>query len=189
MKLENFCKVFTVLCIGGLISGCFETNGVDFELQEIVSGVNNKKAQAAPPPLPKLEEIKTQKYTAVDGRDPMVGKQYISDDVITESGSSIIELTEDPARPVGYIPEPLEAYSLATLKLLGTMQKNGQAVALIQTGEGLTHTVGVGNYIGNKFGRVTNIKESFIQVEEKEFSADKKEKIIPAILNLETKPL
>lgn len=189
MKLNTIYKICIVLSTSAIVSGCFETNGVDFELQEFVSGVNNKKAQATPPPLPKLDEIQAQKYTATDGRDPLVSRQYVSDDIITEVGDKSIELAEDPARPAGYVPEPLEAYSLATLKLLGTMQKNGQAVALIQTGEGVTHTVGVGNYIGKKFGRVTNIKESFIEVEEKEFSVDKKEKIIPAMLNLETKPL
>ena len=61
--------------------------------------------------------------------------------------------------------EPLEAYPLETLKMVGMMYMGGRPVALVQADKTL-HQVRVGNYLGQNFGVVTKISESDIALKE-----------------------
>lgn len=61
--------------------------------------------------------------------------------------------------------EPLEAYPLETLKMVGMMYMSGKPVALVLADKTL-HQVRVGNYLGQNFGVVTKISESEIALKE-----------------------
>jgi type IV pilus assembly protein PilP len=61
--------------------------------------------------------------------------------------------------------EPLEAFTLETLRLVGHLQKGDVNVALLQA-EKLVYQVRVGNYIGQNFGRVIRISETELGLKE-----------------------
>lgn len=61
--------------------------------------------------------------------------------------------------------EPLEAYPLETLKMVGMMTMDGKPVALVQADKTL-YQVRVGNYMGQNFGVVTKITENEITLKE-----------------------
>lgn len=61
--------------------------------------------------------------------------------------------------------EPLEAYPLDSLKMVGTLQKAGKSYALVQA-DRTTFPVTIGNYMGQNLGKVTNITENAVELQE-----------------------
>jgi type IV pilus assembly protein PilP len=61
--------------------------------------------------------------------------------------------------------EPLEAFPLDNLKMVGTLRKQGASFVLVQA----DHTIfqaKVGTYIGQNYGRVTRITDSEVELKE-----------------------
>ncbi|MFA9438852.1 pilus assembly protein PilP [Uliginosibacterium sp. sgz301328] len=61
--------------------------------------------------------------------------------------------------------EPLEAYPLETLKMVGMMMSGGRPVALIQADKTI-YQARVGNYLGQNFGVITKITDGEITLKE-----------------------
>lgn len=61
--------------------------------------------------------------------------------------------------------EPLESYSLASLRLIGSLRRGRDAVALIEVDQRV-YTVRVGSHLGQDFGKVVGISERTVEVEE-----------------------
>jgi len=81
-----------------------------------------------------------------------------------------------PAEPVG-IPgevdvdfdrprEPLENFPLDSLRMVGSMEQEGVRYALIRTPDRTIQTVRAGNYMGQNFGRVTDVTQREIRLVE-----------------------
>ena len=62
--------------------------------------------------------------------------------------------------------EPLEAYPLENLRMVGTLQQNKSNFALVKTPDNNLFRVKVGNYMGQNFGLITEISESTIKLKE-----------------------
>ena len=62
--------------------------------------------------------------------------------------------------------EPLEAFPIDSLKLVGTLFRNGTMFAIIKDSNGVVHRVQVGNYMGQNFGFIHSISENQIQLTE-----------------------
>jgi type IV pilus assembly protein PilP len=62
--------------------------------------------------------------------------------------------------------EPLEAYPLENLRMVGTLQQNKTNFALVKSPDNNLFRVKVGNYIGQNFGLITEISESTIKLKE-----------------------
>ncbi len=63
--------------------------------------------------------------------------------------------------------QPLEAYTLNSLKMVGTIKKNGQYWALILAPDGNIYAITIGQYIGQQSGQVTAISIDKIKIDEK----------------------
>ena len=61
--------------------------------------------------------------------------------------------------------EPLEAYALESLQMVGVLMQPGHVHALVKADTSL-YQVKVGNYMGQNFGVVTNIAESEVTLKE-----------------------
>ncbi len=61
--------------------------------------------------------------------------------------------------------EPLEAYPLESLKMVGVLMKRGQSHAIIFADKTL-HQVKVGNYLGQNYGQITAITETEVTLKE-----------------------
>lgn len=62
--------------------------------------------------------------------------------------------------------EPLEAFNLDTMAMVGSMSKAGKVFALIKTRENVVYQVGVGNYIGQNYGKILAIEETSFRIRE-----------------------
>jgi type IV pilus assembly protein PilP len=61
--------------------------------------------------------------------------------------------------------EPLEAFPLDVMSMVGSLDRAGQRVALVRV-DNLLHQVRQGNYLGQNFGRVQKITENEIVLRE-----------------------
>lgn len=61
--------------------------------------------------------------------------------------------------------EPLEAYPLDSMSMVGSVARQGQPFALLRV-ENLLYQVKVGDYLGQNYGRITRIAETEIALRE-----------------------
>jgi type IV pilus assembly protein PilP len=111
-------------------------------------------------PLPVVKPYEPVPYKVFDQPDPF-GPAKI--ELVTKSapGGGGGGLKPDLNRP----KEPLEAYPLESLKMVGVWQQTKSTFALVKADTGL-YRVKVGNYMGQNFGLVTAITGSTIQLRE-----------------------
>ena len=62
--------------------------------------------------------------------------------------------------------EPLEAYPLEGLRMVGTLEQKKQMFALVRAPDNTLFRVKTGNYLGQNFGRVVAISESSVTLKE-----------------------
>jgi type IV pilus assembly protein PilP len=75
--------------------------------------------------------------------------------------SDLSKMAPDLNRP----KEPLEAFPLESLQMLGTIMQNRETFALVKAGPNL-YRIRKGNYLGLNFGIVTGIDEVAINLKE-----------------------
>lgn len=61
--------------------------------------------------------------------------------------------------------EPLEAFPLDTMALVGSLMPSGKPVALVKV-DALLYQVKVGNYLGQNYGKVTKVSETEVVLRE-----------------------
>lgn len=61
--------------------------------------------------------------------------------------------------------EPLEAYPLDSMRMVGSVTKEGRPFALLRV-DNLLYQVKVGDYLGQNYGRITKIAETEIDLRE-----------------------
>ncbi len=108
------------------------------------------------PPLPDITPYEPFTYNAYDLIDPFRPRKI-----------------EPPKNATGGIQpdltrrkEPLEAYPLENLRMVGTLQQNKAVFALVKSPDNNLFRVKAGNYMGQNFGLITEISESTIKLKE-----------------------
>jgi len=89
-------------------------------------------------------------------------------DSMEEMQARVTEIKQRPGGRIEPLPEikPYEtfAYSLDTLRMVGTLRLGGRNYGLVQTKDGLVHRVLPGNHLGQNDGRITAIEEGKISL-------------------------
>ena len=62
--------------------------------------------------------------------------------------------------PANHTKEPLEEFTLDSLRMVGTITKQKTIFALIKAPDTVVHMVTVGAYMGQNFGKITGISET-----------------------------
>lgn len=118
------------------------------------------EVKARPPkpldPLPVMRQFETFEYSVQNERDPF--SNPISDIDSTANSS----LRPDPSRR----KEPLEAFPLDGLDMVGTLGEGDAMVALVMDPERVVHKVTAGNYMGQSDGHIDAIHEDRINLTE-----------------------
>lgn len=111
-------------------------------------------------PLPVVKAYEPVPYTAYDLADPF-GPAKIQLVAAKGAGQGAGGLQPDLSRP----KEPLGAFPLESLKMVGTLERGRQTYALVRADAGL-YRVRVGNYLGQNFGVITKITDSEVGLRE-----------------------
>lgn len=61
--------------------------------------------------------------------------------------------------------EPLESFPLDTMTMVGSLKRDGKEVVLLKVDQ-LIYQVGLGSYVGQNFGKITQITETAVTVRE-----------------------
>lgn len=111
------------------------------------------------PPLPEVKPYEAFTYNAFDLLDPFVPRK-----IEPPKGTAVAGGIKppDPNRR----KEPLEAYPLENLTMVGTLEQKHQFSALIKTPDKNLFRVSPGNFMGQNFGRITAITETEIKLKE-----------------------
>jgi len=144
-----------VLVLPLALAACSGSEHSDLK-QELV--VLTKDQRGKIDPLPVVKPYEPVPYQAFDQPDPF-GTQKI--ELVAKSSGGGGGLKPDLNRP----KEPLEAYPLETLKMVGVLQQKKQTFALVRADTSL-YRIKVGNYLGQNFGLVTGISDNQVQLRE-----------------------
>ena len=113
-------------------------------------------------PLPQVKPYEPVPYTAEGNVDPFRPERIevaAAGRGTPSASASLIE--EQKKRP----PEPLEAFPLESIQMLGTITQKSETFALVKAGPNL-YRVRKGNYMGQNFGVITEIDEAQISLKE-----------------------
>jgi type IV pilus assembly protein PilP len=112
-------------------------------------------------PLPQVKPYEPVPYTAEGIVDP-----FRPDRIDVAGGSRAPRADAGKMAPDLNRPkEPLEAFPLETIQMLGTISQNRETFALVKAGPNL-YRIKKGNYMGLNFGVVTTIDEAQINLKE-----------------------
>ena len=112
-------------------------------------------------PLPQVRPYEPVPYTAEGQVDPFRPERIDIAALRAAPAASNSRIEKERDRP----KEPLEAFPLESIQMLGTITQNKETFALVKAGPNL-YRVRRGNYMGQNFGVVTGIDESQISIKE-----------------------
>jgi type IV pilus assembly protein PilP len=149
-------KRILVMALGLILVACDggEYQDLKEELKKLTADLRGKVE-----PLPVVRPYESVPYKAFDLPDPF-GTAKI--DLVTKATTSASSgVKPDLNRP----KEPLEAFPLESVKMVGVLQQGKQTFALVRA-EASVYRVRVGGYMGQNFGLITGITDTQIQLRE-----------------------
>lgn len=139
LRLAGWC------CLGGLLAGC-----QDAELGALQAHLDalRSKPQGQIAALPEMPTYDTASYDQKGRRSPFMAE-------IAEAAAPVeISPLPDADRP----RQPLEAFELDSLKLVGTLTVGGTLSGLIEAPDGRVHRLYAGDYLGRDYGQIVGIE-------------------------------
>ena len=153
-------RITAVLSLAVLVAGCGASGQ-----EEIDAWMNEQRAITKPKvtPIPEPKKFSPQAYTQETATDPF-SNQKLTQALKRESASSTANAAL-VAPELSRRKEPLEGYPLDSMKMVGTLMKEGQPVALVKV-DNLLYQVRPGNYLGQNYGKITKVGETEVVLRE-----------------------
>jgi type IV pilus assembly protein PilP len=163
-KQRSFCQInkmfFSVGCcflFMGLV-GC--SNDDMSDLTQYIQAVK-AKPKGTIQPLPEIKIVEPFIFNPEGLRDPFQPVEIVSDDEVGDVAVGA-GMRPDTSRR----KEELEAYSLDTLRMVGTLTMDNGLWALIKASDGTIHRVKKGNHLGRNHGEIIRILDNRIELME-----------------------
>lgn len=134
------------------------------DLSDLEKFVAEEKAKPAGhvKPLPQPQEYESYEYDATELRDPFVPIEQPEETRAVVDNGIHPDLTRNK--------EELERFPLDSLRMVGTLFKEETLWALVKDTDGTVHRVRTGNYMGQNYGKITEITS--VKIELVEFVKD-----------------
>ena len=141
--------------VAAVLSGC----GVSGE-DDLGQWTTQLRATTKPyvKPLTEPKQFIPEDYTVgslMDPYDPL----RLTKVLVDESNNSLIGHEKERRK------EPLEAYPLDAITMVGSLNKAGTPTALVSVNK-LLYQVRIGNYLGQNYGKIIGITETGLQLQE-----------------------
>ncbi|CAN7250344.1 pilus assembly protein PilP [Acidovorax sp. Leaf78] len=114
-------------------------------------------------PLSEPKQFQPQAYTMEAGVEPFNAVKLTQ--ALRKDSSQLASNAALIAPEMARRKEPLEAYPLDVMTMVGSLDKKGTPTALLKV-DTLLYQVRVGNYIGQNYGKIIRVSESSIQLRE-----------------------
>jgi type IV pilus assembly protein PilP len=141
---------------GALLSGC------SADEDELRGWMEQQKREVKPnvSPLQPPKKFDPQPYNSAQAVDPYSNQKLT------------VALKQEARQPNSLLSaemnrrkEPLEAYPLDSMTMVGSVNRGGQQFALLRV-DNLLYQVKLGDYLGQNYGRITRIGETEIALRE-----------------------
>ena len=155
----------TAIRTGALFAACaFATalTGCGEEQQELTQWMEQQKREVKPnvQPLSPPKKFVPQPYVALNGVEPFSAQKLT------------VALKQEAKQPNSLLAaeinrrkEPLEAYPLDSMRMVGSVTKTGRPYALLKV-DNLLYQVKQGDYLGQNYGKITKISETDVSLRE-----------------------
>ncbi|WP_431095138.1 pilus assembly protein PilP [Polaromonas aquatica] len=156
-------RVLTALSLVAIVfglSGCSSSD--QEELQEWMTQQRNATKPKVEP-LPEPTKFSPQPYGQEGSIEPF-SNQKLTQALKRESSQATANAALI-APELSRRKEPLEAYPLDAIVMVGSLIKVGQPVALVRI-DNLIYQARVGNYLGQNYGRITKVTETDLALRE-----------------------
>ena len=155
----KYFRLVIVLFLAALLTACNQGVG---DLRTFVQQI-----KAQPPgriePIPEFQPYQNFEYTSQDLRDPFRLVDFRRPD---ENAELIAKIATGPKPNIDRVREPLEDFPLDTLRLKGTITKDGIKWGLIFAPDNTIHRVLEGQYMGQNHGRIISVSDQIIELTE-----------------------
>lgn len=146
----------SLIVVAALLAACGS------EQEELQQWMEQQRREVKPnvTPLQPPKKFDPQPYTSAQAVEPFSNQKLA------------VALKQEARQPNSLLAseinrrkEPLEAYPLDGMAMVGSFQKEGRPYALLRV-DNLLYQVKVGDYLGQNYGRVTKISETEIALRE-----------------------
>ena len=144
-----------------LLIGCsILATGCENAQEDILKWMKVQSAdmRGAVKPLPEIKIFPVVDYLAVTDLEPFNAARI-------EPAKPEKRRLDDPRLDPDRQREPLEAYALESLRMVGVLGKSKSINALIQADKAL-YQVRIGNFMGRDYGKVIAIKQDSLELQE-----------------------
>jgi len=136
--------------------------GCSGEQEELSQWMEQQKREVKPnvQPLSPPKKFVPQPYVALNGVEPFSAQKLT------------VALKQEAKQPNSLLSaeinrrkEPLEAYPLDSMRMVGSVTKTGRPYALLKV-DNLLYQVKQGDYLGQNYGKITKISETDVSLRE-----------------------
>jgi len=140
----------------------FALVGCSGDQQELTQWMDQQKREVKPnvQPLSPPKKFNPQAYVALGGVEPFSNQKLT------------VALKQEARQPNSLLSaelnrrkEPLEAYPLDSMSMVGSVTKAGRPYALLRV-DNLLYQVKQGDYLGQNYGKITKISETDVSLRE-----------------------
>jgi type IV pilus assembly protein PilP len=151
------------LRIGGLLlAACFVLAACGGDQDELQQWMEQQKREVRPnvEPLSAPKKFNPQPYVAMNAVEPFsTQKLTVALKQEARQPNSLL------AAEINRRKEPLEAYPVDSMLMVGSVTRNGQPYALLKV-DNLLYQVKQGDYLGQNYGKITKISETNVAYRE-----------------------
>ncbi|MGR9088624.1 MAG: pilus assembly protein PilP [Gammaproteobacteria bacterium] len=153
----------TVARIGAVLLVLMAAGCGNDDFSDLDAFIQTERAKPRGPiePLPEIKMIEPFIFKPEGLRDPFAPLQQ-SEQAEGENIGESSGIKPDTTRP----KEELEAFSLDSLRMVGTVRMKGGLWGLVKANDGTIYRVQVGNYMGKNYGKIIRIVSDRIEVME-----------------------
>lgn len=152
----NAARSVVLAMLAAALAGC---GGEQEELQQWMEQ-QRREAKPSVEPLSAPKKFTPQAYLALTGVEPFsTQKLTVALKQETRQPNSLM------AAEINRRKEPLEAYPLDSMTMVGSVIKAGRPYALVKV-DNLLYQVKAGDYLGQNYGRITKISETDVALRE-----------------------
>jgi len=136
--------------------------GCGAEQEELTQWMEQQRREVKPSvsPLTPPKKFSPQAYVALSGVEPFSAQKLT------------VALKQEARQPNSLLAaeinrrkEPLEAYPLDSMRMVGSVMRSGRPYALLRV-DNLLYQVKQGDYIGQNYGKITKISETDVALRE-----------------------
>jgi type IV pilus assembly protein PilP len=149
-------RALVPVVVAALAAGC----GANQEELQQWMAQQRREAQPNVQPIPAPKKFEPQAYVAANGVDPFSAQKLT------------VALKQEARQPNSLLAseinrrkEPLEAYPLDSMTMVGSLVRRSVPFALLKV-DNLLYQVKPGDYIGQNYGKITRITETTVSLRE-----------------------